>query len=253
MQRWWLGWLVGAWLSLCQGARADDVSVAVAANFLGALEKLAVSFEKASGHRLNISAGSSGQLYAQTKAGAPYEVFLSADADRPRALERDGLAAPGTRFVYARGKLALWSKRGGFVDARGELLKREKFDKLAIADPRTAPYGAAAQQVLEQLGLWQKLNAKGKIVLGTSVAHAYQFAASGNADCAFVAYAQVLARPQDGSFWLVPESLYPALDQEAVLLKRGDKPAARAFLTWLKTDRGALALLRAAGYATVGR
>lgn len=246
--RGWFGWLlvfVPAWSA---SARADEVVVAVAANFAGTLEKLAPSFEQASGHELTVSAGSTGQLYAQIKAGAPYQVFLSADPERTLALEKEGLAVPGTRFVYARGKLALWSKQPGRIDARGELLKQGKCAKLAIADPRVAPYGAAAESVLKKLALWDKLDAAGRIVLGTSVAHAFQFAQAGAADCAFVAYAQVLEAP-GGSHWLVPEHLYPALKQEAALLTSArDKPGARAFLKWLKTDRKALEALRAAGY-----
>ena len=193
-------------------------------------------------------------LLAGHKAGAPYEVFLSADAERPLALEKEGLTVPGTRFVYARGKLALWSKQPALIDARGELLRRQKFAKLAIADPRIAPYGAAAENVLKKLGLWDKLNAQGKIVLGTSVAHAFQFAQSGAADCAFVAYSQVIETLDGGSHWLVPENSYPALNQEAVLLKGGtNKPGARAFLKWLKTDRRALEGIRAAGYGAAAR
>jgi molybdate transport system substrate-binding protein len=249
MRRSWFGWVLALALACSASARADEISVAVAANFVGTLQKLAPSFEQASGHKLNLSAGSTGQLYAQIKAGAPYEVLLSADAERALALEKEGLSVPGTRFVYARGKLALWSKQPGLVDAHGALLKREQFAKLAIADPRIAPYGAAAQSVLKKLGLWDKLNAKGKIVLGTNVAHAFQFAQSGAANCAFVAYAQVLEAREGGSSWLVPENLYPALNQEVVLLKGGtNKPGARAFIEWLKNDRKALEAVRAAGY-----
>lgn len=252
MRRSWLGWLSAFALAWSANARADEVVVAVAANFAGTLEKLAPSFEQTSGHKLTVSVGATGQLYAQIKAGAPYDVFLSADAERPRALESEGLTAPGARFVYARGKLALWSKQPGRVDPRGELLRRRHFAKLAIADPRTAPYGVAAQSVLKKLGLWDELNAKGKIVLGTSVAHAFQFAASGAADCAFVAHAQVI-ETAGGSHWLVPESAYPALNQEAVLLKRAmHKRGARAFVQWLKTDREALETVRAAGYGAAG-
>jgi molybdate transport system substrate-binding protein len=249
MHRSWFGWFL-AFLVVCSArARADDVSVAVAANFVGTLEKLAPSFEKASGHKLTISPGSTGQLHAQIKAGAPYQVFLSADAERPQALEQEGLGIPGTRFVYARGKLALWSKRPGLIDARGQALEQGKCKKLAIADPRIAPYGAAAESLLKKLGLWDKLNAESQIVLGTSVAQALQFAQSGAADCAFVAYSQVLEVPERGSHWLVPESSYPALNQEAVLLKGGaDAAGARAFLAWLKGDRKAREAVRAAGY-----
>jgi molybdate transport system substrate-binding protein len=245
----WFGWLVVSCLVLCQSARADEISVAVAANFANTLEQLAASFQKASGHRLTISAGSSGQLYAQAKAGAPYDVFLSADVERAQALVREGLGVPGTRFVYARSKLALWSKQPGFLDARGSRLKQLKLAKLALADPRIAPHGAAAERVLKKLQLWDKLRQQGKIAFGTNVLRAYQLASSGKVECAFVAYTQVLSGSQEGSFWLVPESLYPPLHQSAVLLKAGDhKPAAESFLTWLKTDRKAIALVRAAGY-----
>jgi molybdate transport system substrate-binding protein len=250
MRREWWAWLLVACALLGgSGARADDVAVAVAANFVGTLQKLAASFARETGHALRISPGSSGQLYAQIKAGAPYEVLLSADSQRPQALEREGLGVRATRFVYARGRLALWSKRAGLVDAQGQLLKRGALAKLGIADPRTAPYGAAAQQVLERLGLWDALKAQHKIAIGESVAQAYQFAASGNADCAFVAYAQVLGGAPGGSFWLVPETLHAALNQEAILLKPGEgKPAARAFLSWLEHSRAARTALRAAGY-----
>jgi len=239
---------------LANAARAEDVTVAVAANFVGTLERLAARFEKASGHKLVVSAGASGALYAQVKAGAPFDVFLSADAERPALLEREGLAVAGTRFVYARGKLVLWSPQPGVVDGQGQILRHKEPVKVALADPAVAPYGAAAQQVLSAMGIWRSLRDEGALVLGTSISQAYQFAASGNVRCGFVAYAQVIAGRQPGSLWRIPQSMYQPLLQEAVLLKRGEaKPAARAFLKWLAADEQVLALLRAAGYERPGR
>lgn len=244
--------LVSCCLLSASAARADDVSVAVAANFLGTLEKLAPLFEKSTGHKLQLSPGASGQLYAQIKAGAPYDVLLSADAQRPAQLAKEGLAIDNTRFVYAQGKLVLWSAKPSVVDSKGAILTSAKLEKLALADPQTAPYGAAAQQTLQKLTLWEKLNGEGKLVLGTSVAQAHQFVDSGNASCGFVALSQVLAGKRRGSYWLVPQALYAPLQQEAVLLK-SDKPAARAFLSWLKTHPKALAAIKAAGYSAGSR
>lgn len=230
-------------------ARADQVAVAVAANFLGTLEQLAPLFRKATGHTLQISAGSSGQLVAQIKAGAPYDVFLSADNERPAQLAQEGAAVAYTRFVYAQGALVLWSRDAALVDAQGKLLKSKTVGKVALADPSTAPYGAAGKQVLEKLGVWSALNGESKIVLGTSVTQAYQFAATGAAQCGFVAYAQVLGGAEKGSLWRVPQGLYAPLYQEAILLTRAKgNAAASAFLKWLKQDKAALAAIRAAGY-----
>ena len=243
-----------SWLALLLGlvtgaAHADDVTVAVAANFLGTLEKLAPEFEKSTGHKLLLSPGASGQLYAQIKAGAPYDVLLSADAERPAQLAREGYALDETRFVYAQGKLVLWSPKLGVVDARGAILSKPGLVKVALADPQSAPYGAAARQTLQKLSLWDKLNGEAKLVLGSSVAQAHQFAESGNVTCCFVALSQVLAGKQRGSLWRVPQGLYAPLLQEAVLLK-SNKKAARAFLDWLKSNPRALSAIRAAGYAT---
>ncbi|HEX6239826.1 MAG TPA: molybdate ABC transporter substrate-binding protein [Polyangiales bacterium] len=229
--------------------RADEVKVAVAANFAATLEAVAPEFQKQTGHTLAISVGATGALYAQIKHGAPFDVLLSADDERPKQLEQEGLGVPGTRFVYARGKLALWSARAGFVDTNGQVLKKKELGKLGIADPATAPYGAAAREVLSKLGQWERLWNEGAIVIGTSVTHAFQFAASGNASCAFVAYAQVVSAARKGSHWLVPQALYAPLDQEAILLKAGAaSEAARALLRFLDRDARALALLRKSGY-----
>ena len=238
--------LCGAPLSF---ARAEPVSVAVAANFAGTLEKLAPAFKQQTGHELVISSGATGALYAQIKAGAPFEVLLSADAERPAQLEKEGLAVAGTRFVYAQGKLVLWSPKQGVAVGEGKVLRAKQAAKIALADPAVAPYGAAAQEVMSALGVWQTLKDAGALVLGVSITQAYQFAASGNVSCGFVAYAQVLEGKQTGSLWKVPQSMYKPLLQEAILLKRGEGNAAtRAFLDWLAKDAKALAALRAAGY-----
>lgn len=251
MKRRWAPWCLVLWF--CQAAlpaRADEVRVAVAASFASTLEALAQSFQRQSGHRLSISAGSSGALYAQIKHGAPFHVLLSADAARPAQLEREGLGVAGTRIVYAQGKLVLWSARAGMVDPQGKVLRQKGgCAKLAIADPATAPYGAAAEEVLSRLGLWTELRAAQAIVIGTSVAHAYQFAQSGNATCAFVSWSQVLAGQKRGSFWKVPQELYAPLKQEAILLQPAARSeAARRFLRWLDQDPGVRAALLDAGY-----
>jgi molybdate transport system substrate-binding protein len=230
-------------------AQAEPVSVAVAANFAGTLEKLAPLFRKQTGHQLVISSGATGALYAQIKAGAPFEVLLAADAERPALLEKEGAAVGGTRFVYAQGKLVLWSPKPGTAVAEGELLRQKPPPKVALADPAVAPYGAAAQEVLSALGLWQVLSDAGALVLGVSITQAHQFAASGNVSCGFVAYAQVLEGKRPGSHWKIPQAMYKPLLQEALLLKPGEtNAAARAFLSWLAKDEKVLAALRAAGY-----
>src|SRR5579864_2607023 len=216
-------------------ARAADVAVAVAANFTAPLDRLAAAFEKASGHHLVISSGSSGKLYLQITAGAPFEVMLSADAERPARLEKEGAAVAGTRFTYALGKLVLWSRDPGLVDGAGAVLAGGRFRHLAIPNPELAPYGAAARQVLQGLDLWEKLAPR--IVQGEDIGQTYQFVATGSAELGFVALSQVRAagKPQ-GSLWIVPPERYRPIEQQAVLLTRGkDDPAARAFLDYLRS------------------
>jgi molybdate transport system substrate-binding protein len=243
-------------LLFAASARADALSVAVAANFVGTLKQLAPLFQRASGHTLALSPGSSGQLYAQIQHGAPYDVMLSADSERARKLEQAGLAVRGSRFTYAQGKLVLWSPKPGVIDAHASLLKRADPPFVAIADPANAPYGAAAAKALTALALLPQLRAAKKLVLGESVAQAYQFAASGHAACAFIALAQVQAPDGTvpGSYWLVPPALYGRLDQDAVLLSASKRvPVAQQFMAWLRTDPQALALIRAAGYGVPSR
>jgi molybdate transport system substrate-binding protein len=229
---------------------AEQLGVAVAANFFGTLQKLAPKFQQASGHELVLSSGSSGQFYTQIKQGAPFDVLLSADTDRPKQLEAEGLAIPGSRFTYATGTLVLWSPQADVVDRDGKVLGSGKFRMIGIAEPHNAPYGAAAQQVLTTLGLWDELNQDKKLAVGENINQAWQFAATGNVDMAFVALSQVSNHDViAGSYWLPPQTMYAPLDQDAVILSRTDKRAtAEAFMSWLGKDPQAIATIKAAGY-----
>ena len=244
LQLWALA-LIGALLAIAPPALAADVQVAVAANFTEPAKEIAAAFKAKTGNTATLSFGSSGQFYAQMAHGAPYEVFLSADADRPKAAERDGLGVPGTRFTYAVGRLVLYSKTAGLVDGAGAVLKGGGFDKLAIADPAAAPYGAAAVQTMKKLGVYDGV--KRKIVMGVSITQAYQFVDSGAAPLGFVALSQVI-KVQGGSRWLVPKEDHAPITQQAILLFPGDKnPVARSFLEFLKSPE-ALAIIKRYGY-----
>lgn len=225
-------------------ALAGEARIAVASNFAAAMPALAARFRQETGHALIVSTASTGKLYAQIIHGAPFDVFLAADDDHPRRLEQDGLGIPGSRFTYAVGRLALWSPREGYVDEAGQVLKQGVFRKLALANPRLAPYGMAAQDVLDRLGLWTGL--QDRLVLGENIAQTYQFVASGNAELGFVAYSQV--QQGQGSLWLVPESLHTPLRQDAVLLGHGLRnSAAKSFMEFLRRTH-AMAIIRAHGY-----
>jgi molybdate transport system substrate-binding protein len=226
---------------------AEEVTVAVAANFTEPAKEIAAAYEKASGDKVTLSFGSSGQFYTQIVNGAPFEVFLSADADRPTKAEQAGLAIAGTRFTYAVGRLVLWSPNAGLVDNRGAVLKGGGYSKLAIADPAAAPYGLAAIQTLKTLNIYDQV--KPKIVQGSSIAQAFEFVKTGNAELGFVALSQVIAET-GGSRWLVPESDHQPITQQAVLLKPGaTSKGAQGFLTFLKGAQ-ARAIIRRFGYAT---
>jgi molybdate transport system substrate-binding protein len=254
LRRSWL-WLL---LLACLPAAAEELNVAVAANFLGTLQQLAPEFQQASGHRLVISSGSSGQLYAQIKQGAPYDVFLSADSDRPKLLESEGLGVAGSRFTYAIGTLVLWSARPGYVDSAGKVLHSGQVRLIAIADPKNAPYGLAAQQVLTALGVWDDFNRDHKIAMAENINQAWQFAATGNAELAFIARSQINAANSDGktlagSWWEPPQSEYTEIDQDGIVLTHsGKRAAAEAFMRWLRGDSQAIALITAAGYRVKG-
>ena len=232
MTRWFMALLTVA--SISHPAMADEVRVAVAANFTGAAQELAPLFEKLTGHSVKISFGSTGKLYTQIENGAPFDVFLAADSRRPKKAEDEGLAVAGTRFTYAKGKLVLWSPKKGIFKDGEAYLKKRSFSRVALANPKTAPYGLAAEQVLEHLGLWGDV--QGKLVRGDSIAQTFQFVATGNAELGFVAYSQIMKwKDRDGSLWIVPDSYYAPIEQQAVLLKKGaDNPAARAFVEFLE-------------------
>lgn len=228
-------------------ASAAETHVAVAANFTEPAKEIAAGFEKATGHTAVLSFGSSGAFYTQIIQGAPFEVFLSADAERPTKADNEGFTVPGTRFTYASGRLVLYSTTPGLVDGKGAVLRSSRFDKLAIADPKTAPYGVAAVETMTKLGVQDTL--KPRIVTGSSIAQAYQFTSTGAAQLGFVALSQVITVP-GGSRWLVPTRLHTPIDQQAVLLKTGENnAAARAFIKYLKS-RPAVAIIKRYGYAT---
>lgn len=238
--------LAGLLLSL--NANAGEVQVAVAANFTAPMQRIAAEFEKDSGHKATLMSGATGKFYAQISHGAPFEVFLSADDETPARLEKDGLAVAGSRFTYATGRLVLWSPREGYVDDKGEVLKKGDFKHLAIANPRTAPYGAAGLQVLDKLGLQPALAPR--FVQGENIAQTHSFIVSGNAELGFIALSQVFrdGRLGSGSAWIVPANLHEPIRQDAVLLAKGQSnPAAAALLKYLKGDK-ARSIIKSFGY-----
>ncbi|MCI3945812.1 molybdenum ABC transporter, periplasmic molybdate-binding protein [Pseudomonas syringae] len=235
-------------LPTAASAFADDVQVAVAANFTAPIQAIATAFEKDTGHTLVVSSGATGQIYAQIKNGAPFEVFLSADDITPAKLEQEGDTVKGSRFTYAIGTLALWSAKEGYVDNTGEVLKANQYQHLAIANPKTAPYGVAATQVLSKLGLADAT--KARIVEGQSITQAYQFVSTGNAELGFVALSQIYkdGKLTSGSAWIVPDSLHDPIKQDAVMLTKGrDNAAAKALVDYLKGPKAA-AIIKSFGY-----
>ena len=229
-------------------AQAGDALLAVAANFTAPMQKIAQAFEQDTGHKAVLSFGATGSFYAQIKNGAPFDVLLAADDDTPLKIEKEGLSVVGSRFTYATGQLVLWSKQAGLVDDKGEVLRSGKFQKLAIANPKLAPYGLAATETLTQLGLLSELQPK--IVMGESIGQTYQFLVTENAQLGFVALSQVFAdgKITQGSAWVVPAKLHNPIQQDAVLLNSGkNNPAAAALLTYLKSDK-ARAIIKSYGY-----
>jgi molybdate transport system substrate-binding protein len=214
-------------------AAAEETNVAVATNFVPAMDALVERFEQASGHTVLVSSGSTGGHYAQIVNGAPFDAFFAADSERPRLLEANGRAVPGSRFLYAVGRVALWSARPGYVDAGGTILATGDFRHLAIANPQLAPYGEAARDILAARGLWDRLQPR--LVTGQDIGQAYSFVQTGNAELGFVAWSQLERGGGEiaGSYWLVPEALHRPIEQDAVLLR--DVPAARAFLEFVKS------------------
>ena len=231
-----------------RSAHAGEVNVAVAANFTAPMQKIAQAFEKETGHKALLSFGSTGNFYAQIRHGAPFHVLLAADDATPSQLEKEGLGLAGSRFTYAVGKLVLWSKQAGVVDAQGQILRSGKIQRLAVANPKLAPYGAAAVETMTQLGVLQALQPKW--VQGDNIAQTYQFVATENAPLGFVALSQVMVDGKlvAGSAWTVPAHLHAPIRQDALLLRPGkDNPAALALLQFLRSEP-ARATIRSFGY-----
>lgn len=230
------------------GVQADEVQVAVAANFTAPIQAIASEFEKDTGHKLIAAYGATGQFYTQIKNGAPFEVFLAADDSTPEKLEKEGDIVPGSRFTYAIGTLALWSAKDGYVEDAGKVLEKNQFKHLSIANPKAAPYGLAATQVLAKLGLTDKV--KDKIVEGQNITQAYQFVSTGNAELGFVALSQIFkdGKVSHGSAWIIPETMHDPIKQDAVILKKGENnPAAKALTEYLKGPK-AEAIIKSYGY-----
>jgi molybdate transport system substrate-binding protein len=231
---------------------ADEVQVAVAANFTAPMQKIAAAFEKETGHKAVLSFGATGKFYAQIRNGAPFGVLLSADDEVPARLVKEGMAVPGSAFTYAIGQLVLWSSQSGVVDAQAavlhEMASGKRSGKIAVADPKLAPYGAAAMQVMDQRGLTDKL--RPHFVTGENIGQTFQFVKTGNAALGFVALSQVMVDGSisTGSAWVVPAHLHDPIRQDAVLLKTAQaNPAANALLQYLRTD-AARTVIRAYGY-----
>jgi molybdate transport system substrate-binding protein len=228
-------------------AQAEDISVAVAANFTSPLKQIAAEFEKETGHKVVASFGSTGKFYAQIKNGAPFQILLAADDETPTKLLKENVGASGSQFTYAVGKLVLWSAKPGLVDGAGAVLKKGDFAHLSVPDPKLAPYGAAGLETLKALGLLEAVQPK--IVTAENITQAYQFISSGNAELGFVALSQVLKDGKvEGSSWLVPTNLYTQIRQDAVILAPGKgKAAAEALMKFLKGDK-AKAITKSFGY-----
>lgn len=243
-----LSLLASAALLSLNTAWADEVQVAVAANFTAPIQAIAKDFEKDTGHKLVAAYGSTGQFYAQIKNGAPFDVFLAADDSTPAKLEQEKAIVPGSRFTYAIGTLALWSAKPGYVDDKGEVLSKNTYKHLAIANPKAAPYGLAATQVLDKLKLTEAT--KAKIVEGQNITQAFQFVSTGNAELGFVALSQIYkdGKVSEGSAWIVPANLHDPILQDAVILEKGkDNAAAKALVDYLKGPK-ATALIKSYGY-----
>lgn len=227
-------------------AQADTVAAAVAANFSAPMQAIAPLFAQATGHEAQLSFGATGKFYAQINNGAPFDVLLSADSSTPSKLAAEKAAVATSQITYAQGQLLLWSAQPGYVDGAGAVLKTGTWKHLALANPKLAPYGAAGQEVLQQLGV----DATGRTVLGENIAQTYQFVASGNAQLGFVAAPQVMkdGQLQSGSAWVIPQALYSPIRQDAIVLEHGrNNPAAQALLDYLQTP-AARAIMQAYGY-----
>jgi molybdate transport system substrate-binding protein len=242
------GWFVIALALAAPLADAGEVIVAVAANFSAPMQQIAAVFEADTGHKARLAFGATGAFYSQIRNGAPFELLLGADDETPTRLEKEGFAVAGTRFTYATGRLVLWSAQPGVVDDHGDILRSGNIERIAIANPKLAPYGHAALETMTKLGVYARW--REHLVQGENVAQAYQFVATGNARLGFVALSQVMAggKVAKGSAWIVPANLHTPLRQDAVILNRGkDNAAARAFADYLQGEK-ARGIIRAFGY-----
>jgi molybdate transport system substrate-binding protein len=214
---------------------AESINVAVASNFAKPMEQIGAAFTQQTGHKVALAFGSSGKFYAQIKQGAPFMAFFSADQSKAKLLEQQGMIVPGSRFTYALGALALWSRQTALVDPQGQILASGAYNKLALANPKLAPYGQAALEVLQNMGL-EELT-RSKWVLGENISQAYQFVATGNAELGFVALSQLSQRVNEpqGSIWVVPGKLYQSIRQDAVLLKAAQhSEASQQLMTFMR-------------------
>lgn len=234
---------------LAGAAHAETIAVAVASNFTAPMQKIAEAFAKDTGHKAELSFGATGKFYAQISHGAPFGVLLAADDKTPAKIAAEGKGDAATRFTYAIGKLVLWSKQEGYVDAQGDVLRTGKFQHLAVANPKLAPYGLAAEQTLGKLGLLDTI--QHKFVQGENIGQTYQFAATGNAELGFVALSQVMkdGTITAGSAWVVPADMHTPIRQDAIVLSHAkDNVAAQALMAYLKGDK-ARAIIASYGYA----
>ena len=231
-------------------AIADEIKIAVASNFYPTMKELVTHFESITPNsdttnNIVLISGSSGKHYAQILNGAPFDLFFSADKLRPNMLEKEDIFNNQSRFTYALGKLALWSPFNEYVDSDGQVLYTDDFRFLAIANPRIAPYGIASKETLTSMNLWQDMEEK--LVRGENIAQTFQFAKSGNAKLGFVSYSQILSlnSSSEGSYWLVPQSMYQPIEQQAILLK--DSSLGKDFLSFIMSDE-ALDIIKRNGY-----
>jgi molybdate transport system substrate-binding protein len=239
---------LAATLLIAAGAQAGEVQVAVAANFTAPMQQIAAAFAQDTGNKAVLAFGATGKFYAQISNGAPFEILLAADDETPARLEQERQTVPGSRFTYATGRLVLWSAREHYVDARGQVLQTGNFAHLSIANPKAAPYGAAALETLKKLNLLERLQPK--IVQGENISQAQQFVSTGNAELGFVALSQVAhdGKFTAGSGWIVPAAMHSPIRQDAVILaKGGANPTAQALMAYLKSDK-AKGIIRSFGY-----
>ena len=235
--------------ALFSTAHADEVNVAVAANFTAPMQKIAQMFEADTGHKAVLSFGATGKFYAQINNGAPFGILLAADDTTPEKIAKEGKGVDASRFTYAIGQLVLWSKQPNYVDDKGNVLKAGDYKHIAIANPKLAPYGLAAMETLGKLGLTEQVQTK--TVLGENIGQTYQFAASGNAQLGFVALSQVMedGKLREGSAWVVPGAMHQPIRQDAIVLNSAkDNAAAKALMDYLKGDK-AKAVIKSFGYS----